>query len=212
MASFFVVFEGLDGSGKGEMLCRLQHYLFCKDRRFRVLATREPTYGTYGLKIRELLQKDADPLRNAEVLLGLYVRDRKDHLAAVIEPFLSSAKGDDVNIVLCDRYYHSTIAFQTSQGIAMQKTIDANSRFRKPDLTLILDVPSGIALQRIERSRSGKEKFEQKEFMEQLRKHYLMLKEKLAENIVIIDASPEKDTVFAFVQKEADKALAGITA
>src|SRR3989344_6955784 len=111
--SLFIVLDGLDGSGKGEMIKRLNDYLVSKG--FNVLATREPTDGKYGKQIRDILRKEKDAKSGAEKCLGLFVKDREEHLANEIEPFLK--KG---GIVICDRYYYSTIAFQHTQGIDLE--------------------------------------------------------------------------------------------
>ena len=186
----FIVIDGIDGSGKGEMINRLHNYLFSRNKKNRILTTREPTYGRYGRQIREILKKEKDPMKNAELLLDLYVKDRKKHVENVIKPFL---KGEN-SIVLCDRYYYSTIAFQHTQGIDLRLILERNREFPKPDFCFILDLDPKIALERISKTRQ-KEKFEDLKFMEKLRKNFLELKNILDDNIIVIDASKSKEEV-----------------
>lgn len=199
--SLFIVLDGLDGSGKGEMIKRLKEYL--ADKVLKILVTKEPTDGKYGKQIKEILKKEEDPRGGAELCLKLFVKDREEHLQKEIEPFLK--KGN--SIVICDRYYYSTIAFQHTQGIAIEKLIAENMPFKTPDITFILDLPAEIALGRIEKRGEKKEKFEQLEFMEELRENFLGLKDELEDSIMIIDASGSKDEVFEQIKKEIDKII-----
>ena len=196
MKNIFIVIEGIDGCGKGEQIKRLQNYFFEKDKRNIVLTTREPTYGNYGMRIRQILRDDKDPLHNAELMLELYTKDRKEHLDTLILPFLARKTGEINHILLCDRYYHSTYAFQQTQGIPFEKIHDMEKDFKKPNITFILDVSPETALSRISSDRNGSEKFEKIEFMQDLRDNYLKLKEQLKEKIYIVDASKSREDVF----------------
>ena len=82
MSGCFIVFDGLDGSGKGEMIKRLNNYLVKKG--FNVLVTREPTDGGYGKQIKKILRNEKDPKKGAELCLDLFVKDREEHLALAI--------------------------------------------------------------------------------------------------------------------------------
>ena len=115
--------------------------------------------------------------------------------------------GDNVNIVLCDRYYYSTIAFQSAQGLNIKEIIEKNKRFLKPTAAFVLDLPVRLALERLGIRGEAKEKFEQKEFMIKLRKNFLELRNWLDDNLVIIDASKSRDTVFESIRERVDKYL-----
>ena len=84
----FIVLDGMDGSGKSEMVKLLHNYLFSKNKKYRILTTREPTNGIYGKEIRKILAKEKDPKLNAEKLLELFIKDREEHVNRVIIPFL----------------------------------------------------------------------------------------------------------------------------
>ena len=200
----FIVLDGMDGSGKSEMVKLLHNYLFSKSKSYRILTTREPTSGRYGKEIRQILASDKSPKENAEKLLGLFIKDREEHAKDSILPFLKKSNGD-VNIVLCDRYYYSTIAFQAVQGLDMKMLIEKNKKFLKPDIAFIMDLKPETALERIKKRK--KEKFENIGFMKNLRDKFLQLPKILKDNMKIIDASKGIHEVFEAIKKEVDKML-----
>ncbi|MEK6949973.1 MAG: dTMP kinase [Nanoarchaeota archaeon] len=200
----FIVLDGMDGSGKSEMVNLLGRYISSNDKNCNVLATREPSEGVYGKEIRDILAQEEDPKINGKRLLELFIKDREDHLKKEVVPFLN--KTDKVkNIVICDRYYYSTIAFQATQGLDIKMLIEVNKGFLKPDLALILNIKPEIALERIKTRK--KEKFEKLEFMKKLRKRFLEMPKLLNDNIKVIDASKSKEEVFEDIRQEVEKAF-----
>ncbi|MEK6869615.1 MAG: dTMP kinase, partial [Nanoarchaeota archaeon] len=200
----FIVLDGMDGSGKSEMVNLLGRYISSNDKNCNVLATREPSEGVYGKEIRDILAQEEDPKINGKRLLELFIKDREDHLKKEVVPFLNKTdKGK--NIVICDRYYYSTIAFQATQGLDIKMLIEVNKGFLKPDLALILNIKPEIALERIKTRK--KEKFEKLEFMKKLRKRFLEMPKLLNDNIKVIDASKSKEEVFEDIRQEVEKAF-----
>ena len=200
----FIVVDGIDGSGKSEIVKMLHNYLF-SNKKYRILTTREPTSGIYGNQIRHMLKKEKNPVVSSRKLLQLFIKDRKQHLKNTIEPFLKRSNAHELNIVLCDRYYYSTIAFQGAQGLSIKELIAKNKGFRKPNIAFVLDVEPSVALKRIEYRK--KEKFEQLDFMKKIRANFLKLQKLLNDNIKIIDSSKPLKDVFDRIRKEVNKIL-----
>jgi len=200
----FIVLDGLDGSGKSETV-RLLHDYLSKNSRYNILMTMEPTDGKYGKEIRNILASEKNPKINGQKMLDLFIRDREEHLRDTIVPFLNRLDNHEANIVICDRYYYSTIAFQATQGLDIKMLIEINKEFLKPDIAFIMDIKPKIALERI-KSRE-KEKFENIKFMNKLREKFLEMPKLLNDNIKIIDASRDADRVFDDIRKEVDRLL-----
>jgi dTMP kinase len=141
----FVVFEGIEGAGKSTQVARLAAAL--RARGHRVSTTREPGGTPFGTQVRRLVMHatDAPPAPMAELLL--YLADRAQHLEEVIRPAL--ARGE---VVLCDRFSGSTIAYQgygRGLDVAMVTQLDAAVRSGLwPDLTILLDCAVAAGLQR----------------------------------------------------------------
>ncbi len=181
----FVVFDGVDGAGKGTAVKGAKNFLLSKGvPEEKIVHTAEPTNGFYGKKVRELLASSPKPELNAKQFLDLYVADRKEHLEKVIDPALRENK-----IVLCDRFKHSTFVYQHLQGIPLEKIRELHEGMATPDLVFILDLPVEVAMKRIMR-RKKLDTFERAPFMEKVRQGFLGLKAIFPrEDIVFIDAS-----------------------
>jgi dTMP kinase len=140
----FIVLEGIDGSGTTTQLGLLERHLTARGR--RVWATREPSQGPVGRLLREILlgghrQPDGAPVDGLAMAL-LFAADRRDHLRREIEPAL--AAGFDV---VSDRYLLSSLAYQAQE--AERDWVATLARdVRRPDLTLLLDLPSETAAAR----------------------------------------------------------------
>lgn len=134
---FFVVFEGLDGSGKSSLMKRLENHL--KHLGQDLIITREPGGTTVGDEIRDIiLKKQAQP-PSARAELLLYEASRAQHVDYVIRPALAQKKW-----VLCDRFSASSVAFQGGgRGISLEQVFWLNefaTNLLKPDLTVLLDL------------------------------------------------------------------------
>jgi len=195
MKPIFLILEGIDGCGKGEQVKLLQNFFYDKNKRIDVFTTREPTYGQYGMAIRHILKTEEDPKSSADELLNLFTKDRAEHIST-IKCILNNVSGELCPVVICDRYYHSTYAFQQTQGVPFERIHETQKNFLKPTITLLLDIEARAALERISNGRRGIEKFEKLDFMTELRQNYLKLKSQLDEDIVIIDAAKSIPEVF----------------
>lgn len=137
---FLIVFEGTDGTGKSTQLQLLYDAL--QEAGYPVMSTREPTDGKYGQEIRQLY-KNRHKYSNEEEL-ELFLADRKEHVNQILAPAL---EGGD--IILCDRYFLSTAAYQGANGFDPEVILARNSFAPDPDLALLFQVPIDIGLTRI---------------------------------------------------------------
>ncbi len=135
-----IVFEGIDGTGKSTQLALLADWL--QEQGYDVVVTREPTDGVWGRKIRELYRNRA--AHSLEEELELFIRDRQEHVDQVIQPALDLGK-----IVLSDRYYFSTAAYQGAAGCDPDEVFARNSFAPEPDLVVLLSLDPEAAMERI---------------------------------------------------------------
>lgn len=142
-----IVFEGIDGTGKSTQLKLLAEAL--KRHGYQVIATREPTDGRFGRKIRSLYSS-RDTL-SADEELELFISDRKEHLKTVLRPAL-----DNGRIVLCDRYFLSTAAYQGAKGLDPEKIIALHDFAPAPDLALIIELDPAEGIRRITQQRGDR--------------------------------------------------------
>lgn len=135
-----IVFEGTDGTGKSTQLQLLYDTL--KEKNYPVLATREPTEGRYGQKIRQLYIDRKKYSHEEE--LELFLADRREHVDELLNPALNQGK-----IVLCDRYFLSTAAYQGAIGFDPETVLARNSFAPEPDLALLFQIPVDKGITRI---------------------------------------------------------------
>ena len=135
-----IVFEGIDGTGKSTQMSLLATAM--KKKGLAVIETREPTDGKFGRKIRELYTNRSDATPEQE--LELFLADRQEHVDQVLTPGLRQGK-----IILCDRYFLSTAAYQGAIGFSPAEIIEKNSFAPSPDLALLFYVPPKIGIERI---------------------------------------------------------------
>jgi dTMP kinase len=156
-----VVLEGIDGSGKTTQAKTLMRRL--RARGIAAAFFREPTRGKWGRLIREKAGR-ADSL-SPEEELDLFVRDRREDVERNLAPALAGGK-----IVVLDRYYFSTIAYQGAKGIDPGRIRRLNERFApKPDLVFVIDVEPARGLSRIEGRKRREELFEREDYLVSVR-------------------------------------------
>lgn len=135
-----IVFEGIDGTGKSTQMSLLAIAL--REKGLAVIATREPTEGKFGRQIRELYTNRSGVTPERE--LELFLADRQEHVDQVLTPGLQEGK-----IILCDRYFLSTAAYQGAIGFSPAEIIEKNSFAPSPDLALLFCAPPKIGIERI---------------------------------------------------------------
>lgn len=204
---FFISFEGGEGAGKSTQIRRLAERLQAAGH--DVVVTREPGGSPGAEAIRELLVNGAADRWSPVTETLLMYAARRDHVERVIRPALSRGA-----IVLCDRFADSTRAYQGAGGEAPASLIasleDHVLGGTIPDLTLILDLPAEVGLQRAE-ARGGAARFESKglAFHERLRAGYLEIARREPERCVVIEANAEIDDVTAAIIDAVDQRFDG---
>jgi dTMP kinase len=208
----FIVLEGVDGAGTTTHTRELARGL--KARGIPVHATAEPSSGPVGSLLRQALMgrmvvssggNVRPPAWNTMALL--FAADRLDHVETELLPNLR-----DGITVLCDRYYHSSVAYQSITGGGVEAIgwiRDINRYARRPDLTLVLDVPAEVAAHR-RAGRRGEEIFDAEPIQAELSQFYGSLEQYFPEErIVHIDAVGEVESVAARVMAEVEALRAG---
>lgn len=201
----FIVFEGIDGSGKSTQIQIVSKRL--QDMNLKVYTTFEPTDGPIGSLIRQMLSGKMKT--DQRTLASLFAADRMDHL--VNEENGIRKKVDEGALVVCDRYYFSSYAYH-AQYMDMEWVIHANSlnaEILKPDLTVFIDVEPEKCLERITNNRSDFEMYEKIDIMKNVRKNYLKAFEhfKNHEKIAIIDGNNSMDRVSDSIFHEVMKTI-----
>jgi len=196
----FLVFEGLDGSGKSTLIQRLSAHL--RSIQKSVTLTHEPGGTPLAEDIRHLILRTEGeaPVPRAELLL--YQASRAQHVDTVIKPLL---KHED-SWILCDRFTGSTLAFQCG-GRGLDRTdVDRLNKYAtdgvKPDLWVLLDLSLEESLRRRQsREDSGgkdEDRLEKEKstFHENVRSYYLQLAKAEAENWLVLNAEQTQDELF----------------
>lgn len=152
-----VVFEGIDGAGKTTQAALLGQRF--GEMGFPILSSKEPTGRPLGRKLRESARRGRLPLDEE---LALFVADRRDHVENVIAPALAENL-----VVILDRYYFSTAAYQGCRGASVPDILDLHAGFAPvPDLCFIMETPVADGLARIRRRGDQPNDFEKTESLE----------------------------------------------
>ena len=166
----FVVVEGIDGTGKSTLVSNL--YKILRKQGVDVLVTFEPTRGTWGSKLRRSFT--AEKRMSPEEELSLFIKDRKEHLTDTVIPALEAGR-----VVICDRYYFSTAAYQGARGLDPERIRRENTSFALvPDICFLLELSPETAVERIRKGRGGKiNNFEGLDYLEKVAGIFSSMKE-----------------------------------
>ena len=197
MRGIFITIEGPDGSGKTTALQQVVPRLQQEMNR-KVVATREPGGSPIAEKIRSLILDPSHTDMDSRTEALLYAASRRQHLIEKVLPVLES--GD---VIFCDRFVDSSIAYQGyARGIGEEGIREINqfaTEGLEPDVTLYIDVPAEVGIQRIhanlderEYNRLDQEKLD---FHEKVRAGYQHLAQANPERIVVVDGTMSRESV-----------------
>ena len=185
MPGTFIVIEGIDGTGKSTQARRLAAWFEAQGH--EVVVSREPTDGPWGRKLRE--SAASGRLSPADEL-DYFLKDRRQHVTELIEPALTAGK-----VVILDRYYFSSMAYQGCRGFDPAEIRWLNEAIAPvPDLLLILDVAVDVGLARIGARGDTANEFEKRDSLQRCREIFLSLKDEPFARIIPSDCSLDEVT------------------
>lgn len=208
-SGLFVTFEGGEGSGKTTLIERLNQTF--KEKGLATLVTREPGGFETGQKIRDIVLHQKENPIGPRCELLLYLADRAQHVEEVILPALNRGE-----IVLCDRYNDSTLAYQGKGraldiGFLRQMCAFAVDGL-VPNLTIFLDLDPALGFERVQKMGRERDRVESEAlaFHQAVREAYLQFAEEEPERFRVIDATLSPEAVFQKALSEIDASLTQI--
>lgn len=182
---FFIVFEGIDGSGKSTLCKSLTEKLSA--RGISSIGFTEPTNLETGKYLRKFLRGEIELGREEQI--EAFLNDRNESLRQNILPSLESGKN-----VLLDRYMYSTAAYQSGEDLSPETILEKNleRNFKTPDVLFYLDLKPEIALERLDRRKENKERFET---LSQLQKIHSAYERILPQETIRIDGEKGPDQI-----------------
>ena len=199
----FIVFEGVEGAGKGTQMKMAREFL--EEQGYEVLVTREPGGTELGERLRQLVLDNELGHMDAHTEALLFAASRAQHVASVIRPALEEGK-----LVLCDRYIDSSIAYQAAgRGLPEQDVLALNvwgTQGLFPDLVILLHLEPGEGLARVG-DELDRIELEGSAFLARVAEAFIRIAEEHPERFVMVDASDPADVVQKRVREELTKFL-----
>lgn len=204
MTARFITVEGIEGAGKSTNIAYIKQRLL--NAKKNVVVTREPGGTPLGEQVRDVLLSHRNDGMAVDTELLLMFAARAEHLARVIRPALDAGQW-----VLCDRFTEATYAYQGGgRGIAEQRIAQLEEWLQgalRPDLTLLLDLPPALGLERAGRRNATRDRFESEQlaFFERVRAAYLRQAALHPRRYRVIDAAQELSAVQAEIAQALDE-------
>lgn len=191
---FFIVFEGIDSSGKTTQAELLKKYfLTIKEQ---AVISPEPSSGIIGNLIRQALKQrivfNKDPNLFDQQMAYLFAADRHDHLYNDVDGVFKLI--EDNYHVISTRYYFSSLAYNCESIEQYNFIKKLNDRFPNPDLTIYLDIPIEVSLSRLQ-ERSLQEIYETKTKLTKVREQYQQIFAEYDGNALAIDGTQEQQQI-----------------
>ncbi len=203
MTGLLIAIEGLDGAGTTTQAKLLAGALWDAGRPAHL--TREPSDGPLGRLLREMLvgRHEVPGQRiSSSTFSLLFAADRMDHVQREVEPALQQGR-----VVVSDRWYHSSMAYQTEGPLDLDWVVELNRRVRTPDMTLFLRVEAGVAAQRRVAAGRAQELFEDLETQARVQERYWDAIDRVrsrGESVCVIDGHQPVDAIRSEIWRIVD--------
>ena len=203
MNGLFITFEGIDFCGKTTQARKLASYL--RRKGYDVLLIREPGGDRISEKIRRVLLNEKNTAMSELTELLLYEASRSQLTQKVILPALRQKK-----VVVCDRYYDSTLAYQGYGRDLDKKMITHLNHVAtlglSPDLTILIDVPVEVSLRRKDKEKRKEDRLEKEniEFHKKIRQGYLKIARLNRRRIKVVDGTKDVSATWQKVKRVVD--------
>lgn len=203
MTGSLITFEGIDYSGKTTQAKKLVSHL--RRKGYKVILLREPGGEKVSESIRQVLLSSKNIGMNPLTELLLYIASRAQLVSKIILPALKQGK-----IVICDRFYDSSLAYQGYGRGLDKKMIEYLNKIStlgiKPDLTILVDIPIEIFVKRIRKNNKKKDRIEKEkiDFYKKVRDGYLKIARREKKRFRVIDGSEEIVKVWEKVKTAID--------
>ena len=198
----FIVFEGIDASGKSTQIRMLEHYL--KEKGVPVYLTREPTDSPFGALAHQCMTGRIDS--DEKAIAAVMAADRLDHIYTKTNGLL-----DKINAgitVISDRYYFSSYAYQGAH-LDMDWVIELNrlsAEALRPDVNIFIDIDAQTSMNRLQ-GRGDLERYEKLDKQLKVREQYFAAFDRMKneENVQIVQSEKEPAQTQANIRKIVDK-------
>jgi len=208
LKGIFITFEGIDGSGKTTQIKLL--YRFLKEKGLNVVLTREPGGTVAGDSIRKILLDPGNKGLSAKAEALLFEAARAELTEKIIMPALYDGK-----IVICDRFFDSTLAYQgIARGLGVSALLNLSlwaTSGLVPEITFLLSLEVSDSEKRLDRQSRKRDRIEHEkdDFKKKLQAGYVKLARRFKERIILIDASEDVNKIFENIKENTLKLLDG---